>query len=41
MAFAEKIEGQNIILERARPSFQLAEELMVVIDEARNELWPW
>lgn len=41
MAFAEKIDGQNIILERARPTFKLAEELMVLVDESRNELLPW
>jgi len=41
MDFAEKIEGDRIILERARPSFKLAEELLVLVEESRTHLLPW
>lgn len=41
MAFAEKIEGQRIILERPPLSFELAEELLKSVEESRNDMLPW
>ena len=41
MCFSEKIEGERIVLERARPSFQLAEELYVLAQASKATLIPW
>lgn len=41
MNFSEEIRGKNIVLQRALPTFALAEELLQAIDESRNELLPW
>ena len=41
MSFPEKIDGERIVLERAVPTFALAAELLVLVDESRSELLPW
>ena len=41
MNFPEKIIGNRIFLERAKPSFQLAEELFVLVQASKDTLLPW
>ncbi len=41
MDFAEKIIGEKITLERAKPTFSLANELFAIVETSRESLLPW
>lgn len=41
MNFPEKIKGERITLERAKPTFELATELFELADASRESLLPW
>lgn len=41
MNFPEKIEGQKITLERAKATFELANELFALVENSRENLLPW
>ena len=41
MDFPEKIIGQKVTLERAKPTFALATELYAVVETSRESLLPW
>ena len=41
MNFPHTVQGERIVLKRARATFKLAEELIAAVNESRTDLLPW